>query len=118
MSLLTRKAPHTVYVILREKTREANGMEVYRPVGDPIPVKCAVQPARDWSDAEETMDSFGFQVTDLRVVLAREWHGDVHSHVLWDGDLYELVGQPQPNKMSRRTAHWRVTMKWIGKADG
>lgn len=118
MSLLTRKAPHTVHVQLRTPTREANGQRVYKPTGDPIPVKCSVQPARDWSSAEESTDLTGFQLTDLRIIIARDWPGDVNSYVIWDGDVWETVGRPQQFKQSRRTGHWRVTVKYIGSANG
>lgn len=115
MSLLTRKAPHTVHVHLREPQLQANGTEVFQYVGDPIPVQCAVQVARDWSSAEEMLTG-GLQVLDMRVVYARTWPGDIHSHVSFDGDLYEMQGAPGHLRMSARTSHWRVTMRRIGDA--
>lgn len=112
MSLLDRNAPHVVYVLNRTEARDASGRRVYVP-GAFTPHRCAVQPARDWSSAEESVTA-GLQLIDLRVVLSREWSGDENSHVYWDGDVYEMIGAAQPQKMSRRTRHWRVTMRRIG----
>jgi len=112
MSLLTRKAPHTVQVQLRETTRDERGGRVDANVGDPIPVRCMVEPVRDWSSSEE-VESLGLQVVDLAIIRAQRWPGDIKSHVIFDGALYETVGAPQRHSVSRRTGHYRVTVKWL-----
>lgn len=114
MSLLGRRAPHTVQVQNQGMTRDVRGLQKLGPVGARIPVRCMVEPVRDWSQAEET-DALGLQVIDLRVLRAREWPGDVLSLVLWEGDWYETVGAPQHHSVSKRTGHWRVTIKWLRK---
>lgn len=115
MSLLTRRAPHTVLVQNRSMTRDTGGRQVWVPDGPLIPVKCAVQVARDWSSAEEYHDA-GLQVLDMRVVLARYWPGNENSHVTWSSELWEMVGAPGELNMSRRTRHWRVTMRRVATA--
>lgn len=115
MSLLDRDAPHTVYVQLREMQRDEGGRRVLANVGEPIPVRCGVQIARDWSSAEEKLEN-GLQVYNMRVIYSRTWPGDEHSHIIIDGELYEMIGAPQRTAMSRRTAHWRNSVRHIGTA--
>lgn len=114
MSLLGRNAPHTVMVQNREMQRNERGAQILLPVGEPVAVQCMVEPVRDWSQAEES-ETLGLQVIDLRVIRSRLWPGDIHSHVVWEGELYETVGAPQHYSVSRRTAHFRVTVKWLKK---
>lgn len=116
MSLLGRRAPHTVHVQLREAGRDLRGLTVFENVGDLIPERCMVEPVRDWSQAEEA-ETVGLQVIDLMVIRSRHWPGDIHAHVLWNGNWYETVGAPQHHSVSRRTGHYRVTIKWL-KKDG
>lgn len=113
MSLLTRRAPHKVWVQLREAGRTKTGGRIYTEVGDRIMVRCAHEPVRDWSSAEENQ-SAGQQVLDLTIIRARTWPGDINSHIFWDGDFYETVGAPQQYSIGKRTAHWRVTVRWVG----
>lgn len=115
MSLLDRKAPHTVLVQHRESTRNERGLPVFAPVGDPVAVRCMAEPVRDWASAEEEQTN-GLQVINMMVIRARHWPGDLNSHVLYDGNWYETVGVPQHHNVSRRTRHWRITVKWIKKA--
>lgn len=112
MSLLGRKAPHTVEVQLRETILNDSGIRVDRNVGSPIPVRCMVEPVRDWSSSEE-VESLGLQVVDLAIVRAAKWPGDIKSRVTYAGALYETVGAPQHHSVSRRTGHYRVTIKWL-----
>lgn len=115
MSLLDRKAPHTVWVQNRKMTRNARGLQEFTADGQKHKVRCMVEPVRDWSQAEET-EALGLQVIDLMVIRSRTWPGDIHSHVLWDGAWYETVGSPQHHSVSRRTTHYRVTIKWLKDA--
>lgn len=112
MSLLDRRAPHTVMVQNRGMTRDPRGLPVMGPVGDPIPVRCMVEPVRDWSSSEE-VETNGLQVVDMGIIRSRTWPGDVNSHVTFDGSMYETVGAPQHHSVSRRTRHYRVTIKWL-----
>lgn len=112
MSLLRRKAPHTVQVQKRQTTRNAAGIRVDENVGEPISVRCMVEPVRDWSSSEE-VESLGLQVVDLAIVRSAEWPGDIKSHVIFNGARYETVGAPQHHSVSRRTGHYRVTIKWL-----
>lgn len=81
------------------------------PDGEPITVGCLAEPVRDWSSSEE-QQSNGLQILDLIIIRAREWPGDVHSIVEYEGGLYETVGAPQRHHASKRTGHWRVTVRW------
>lgn len=115
MSLLGRRAPHRATIQNRKLTRNAQGLQVFVPDGDPIPVKCMIEPVRDWSSSEE-VETLGLQVVDLGVVRSKKWPGDIDSHVLFNGSWYETVGAPQHHSVSRRTSHYRVTIKWLKKA--
>jgi hypothetical protein len=112
VSLLDGK--HKVYVQLRKRGRDNRGERVQMDDGDRIPVKVIDESVREWASAEEDMTN-GFQVVDLLVIRTKHWPGDVNSHVFYNGQMYETSGTPQPLRMSRRTRHWRVTLKWIGK---
>lgn len=113
MSLLTRNAPHVAWIQNRTSGRTAEGLRALIPDGDPLKVRCKVEPVRDWSSAEESYFA-GLQIKDLRVVYSRDWPGDLHSVVLYRGELYETVGQPQLYNASPRTTHYRITVKWVG----
>ncbi|MFJ4173407.1 hypothetical protein [Microbacterium sp. NPDC089696] len=112
MSLLGRKAPHVVYVQKRKMVRTERGGRDYELDGTPIPVRCMVEPVRDWSSSEE-VESLGLQVVDLAIVRARKWPGDINSYVTFEGAEYETVGAPQSHSVSPRTGHHRVTIKWL-----
>lgn len=113
MSLLDRKAPHVVQVQNRVEARDSGGRRYWTDNGPRVDHACAVQPARDWSSAEEESGA-GLQILDLRVILSREWSGDEYSIVYWEGSAYETIGAPQHFNMSPRTQHWRVTVRRTG----
>lgn len=113
MSLLDRN-PHIVELQARKTVRNERGERVMVADGPRIPIRCAVQPVREWSTSEENMTN-GIQVLDLRRVFAREWPGDVHALMYFEGGEYEMVGAPQHNKMSPRTTHWAVTVRYVGE---
>lgn len=104
--------PHVVEVQLREHVQSGRGYPEDVNVGDRIPVRCSVQPVREWSTSEEYLDK-GLQLLDLRRVFATHWPGDHRSLVYFEGDEFETVGAPQHNNMSPRTAHWAVTLRWV-----
>ena len=112
MSLMTRRAPHTVHVQKRRMVRTDRGQRDYVNDGEPIPVRCMVEPVRDWSSSEE-VETLGLQVVDLSIIRSREWPGDVNSYVIFNGAEYETVGAPQHHSVSPRTEHYRVTIKWL-----
>ena len=113
MSLLTRKAPHKVWVQRRKAGRNAAGARVNTDDGPRVLVRCAREPVRDWSSAEEDQ-SAGQQVLDLTIIRARTWPGDINAFIFWGGGMYETIGAPQEYSIGRRTAHWRITARWIG----
>lgn len=109
MSLLD-KAPHTVTVIFQKESRDAAGRRVMTEVAPRQTVRCMVEPVREWSSAEEEL-SYGLQVTDMAVLRARKWPGNVDSHVIFNDVLYETVGAEQHFSVGRMTRHYRVTLK-------
>lgn len=113
MSLLDR-GKHPVLVIPRvNETSPLRGLKTWVVAAAPTLVKCAVQPVREWSTSEETFTD-GIQMLDLRRMFTRDWPGDINSHVIADGVLYESVGAPQHQQMSGRTKHWAVTLRNVG----
>lgn len=112
--LLGKRAPSQVEVQNRVKTRDSGGGRVYVNDGPRIIVKCIAEPVPEWSAAEESQ-SLGMQVTDMLVIRSRTWPGNINSHVVYEGAVYETVGVPQKFYLSKRTRHWRVTVKWIGE---
>ncbi|ALJ22045.1 hypothetical protein [Microbacterium sp. No. 7] len=112
MSLLTRKAPHTAYVQQRTMTRNPEGIRVPVNIGDPIPVRGMAEPVRDWAQAEEHT-TYGLQIIELVIWRSKEWPGDVHSLVRIEDNWYEPNGPVQHHFVSRRTSHYRITLKWL-----
>lgn len=115
MSLLDRKAPHVAKVQNRVMGRNAGGLRVPMPVGDPIEVQGMGEPVRDWSSAEEDRTG-GLQIIDMLIWRSRTWPGDELSHVEFEGKWYETVGAPQHHSVGKRTQHWRVTLRWLKDA--
>lgn len=116
MSLLGRRAPHRVSIQNQQLERNERGQQVHVPDGDLIPgIRCMIEPVRDWSSSEE-VETLGLQVVDLAVVRSKHWPGTIDSQILFNGNWYETVGAPQHHSVSRRTSHYRVTIKWLKKA--
>lgn len=95
----------------------AGGRLTERIIGPRRQVKASTVPVRDWSAAEE-QETLGLQVVDMLVLYAKHWPGDVLSVVIVDGQRYETVGAPQHFRFSRKTSHWRVTIRWLGDDRG
>lgn len=112
MSLLGLGAPHVVKVQKRVMARNAGGIRVPIPNGDPIEVRGMGEPVRDWASAEESREG-GLQILDMLVWRSRDWPGDELSIVEFEGKWYETVGAPQHQSAGRRTKHWRVTLRWL-----
>lgn len=113
MSRIFSRGRHTVLVQNRKTERDEGGGRVMVNVGERIAVPCLYEPVREWSSEEENR-THGLQMIHLVVIRAVTWPGDVHSHVIIDGNLYETVGAPQHFNMSRRTEHWRITVRYVG----
>lgn len=107
---IRRNPPHMVEVQPMESRKSPRGVPEDVPVGEPVIVPCSVQPVREWSTAEENRQ-YGLQLLDLRRVFATNWPGDHRSLIYFEGDEYETVGDPQHLNMSRRTAHWAITVR-------
>lgn len=115
MSLLTRNAPHVVEVQRQHYVYNEDRMrDELAPYGEPIEVRCAVQDVRDWSSKEEITTN-GLQLLAMRMVISREWPGNVDSLVYYEGTEFETIGSPQERKMSPRTRHWTTTLRMVGK---
>lgn len=112
MSLLDRN-PHTVVVQPRQKEKTPRGTYEMTDVGEPSTIRCAVQPVREWSTAEEIQVG-GIQMLVLQRIISRKWVGDTNALVDWDGFKWEIVGDPQFFNMSPSTAHWEITIRRVG----
>ena len=112
MSLLDRN-PHTVTVQPRKKVKnDQRGWEIIAD-GAPVDIRCAVQPVREWSTAEEIQVG-GLQMLVLQRIISRTWVGDTNALITWDGFEWEIVGDPQHFNMSPSIAHWEITIRRIG----
>lgn len=114
------KPPHVVWVQKYVETMGDDGVNEYTKQGVPIRVPCYVQDARSWSDAEE-YPMHGLQLKNLRVIFARWWPGDVHSHVFFDGYEFLTEGEigaspmeARGRKKLNRVAHYRVSLYRFG----
>lgn len=114
MGLLDRN-PHTVMVQPRVKAQNDQGGWSFSNDGAPVEIRCAVQPVREWSTAEEIQVG-GLQMLVLQRIISRNWVGDTNAIVTWDGFRWEIVGDPQHFSMSPSTAHWEITIRRIGSA--
>ncbi|UQN30658.1 hypothetical protein [Brachybacterium kimchii] len=111
MSLLT-SGPHSVTVTPMERVQDVDGTTV-RP-GAPVPVRgVSVQPI----SATEAQ-GLGLSVLSTYTVIgAGVWPGGPYSQVTIDAGPPEIVGEtlqqqgrPRGYAMSRRTAHFEVTL--------
>ncbi len=71
--------------------------------GDPIEVRCIVQPRA--ADEDAVHDSSGYEVDDVYRMAARRLPAGPWSRVTWRGDDYTVVGEPRRHGVSRRTRH-------------
>lgn len=114
MPSLLERGPQDVLVVHRVNDRDPKrGEKVWRVSAAPTFLRAGVQPVREWSTSEEQF-SDGLQMLDLRRVFTRAWPGDINAHAITGGELFETVGAPQRNAMSRRTRHAAVTLRRIG----
>lgn len=115
MSLLDRP-PHRVLAVLRDKTATGTrGESIYQRVGEPTLVRCMLQPVREWSTAEEIRVG-GIQLLSLMRLFARHWPGNMHTHVIWEGQVWETVGDPQHWQVGKQTRHWELIIRRLGEA--
>lgn len=110
------RGPDSVIVQPR-KVVLVKGAPSYVDDGDPVLIeKCDVQSVREWATAEENLE-FGLTLLSMRRVFTRKWAGDVNALAYFDGDLYEVVGDPQKFGRTKRTAHMLITIRRIGTAE-
>lgn len=110
------RGPDTVIVQPR-KVVLVKGAPSYVDDGPPVAVEnCDVQSVREWATSEEELD-FGVKMLSLRRVFTRSWPGDVNAVAYYDGDLWEVVGDPQRFGRTKRTAHMLITIRRIGNAE-
>ncbi|UOR02064.1 hypothetical protein MUN77_01650 [Leucobacter allii] len=107
------RGPHDLIVQPRKITR-VQGSKLTVNDGAPVLLKrCDVQSVREWATSEEDLSN-GITLLSLRRVFARKWVGDSNALVYFDGGVFEIVGDPQRLDRTRRTAHWLVTIRWLG----
>lgn len=93
------------------------------PDGDPAWCWCSVEIrtqknsvfSKNWAQDTTPQATGGLREEVLVKVLAREWHGDIHT-MFWFGDAcYEVDGPPAYlNHGSALSAHWEVVGRCVG----
>lgn len=107
----------TDYVIVVNQTVSdtAHGVR-YEPDGDPIKVICSVEGRQNQAgmfansgQEDVPQDQGGLtEITPIQII-AREWPGDIHSQVWYDGDMYDTIGSPVERKHGTdRSRHWEI----------
>lgn len=59
------------------------------------------------SEDKSPQSSGGLREVTVKQIQCREWHGDIHSFVWIDGDLYDVDGAPE-HREHGRTHHWEI----------
>lgn len=113
MSLLD-DPPHAAIVQPRRTTTSAAGDFPLVNAGNPVRVRCAMQPVREWSAAEEILVG-GIQMLSLLRAISRDWVGDTNALAFYNAYKWEVVGDPEHMGMSQTTAHWEVTLRRVGE---
>lgn len=52
----------------------------------------------------------GLREVTVKQIQCREWHGDIHSFVWIDGDLYDVDGAPE-HRVHGKTHHWEIHVR-------
>lgn len=105
------------YVIVVNRTVEdtAHGVR-YVPDGEPVKVACSVEGRQNQAgmfansgQEDIPQDQGGLtEITPIQIV-AREWPGDIHSQIWYDGDMYDTIGAPVERKHgTARSRHWEI----------
>ncbi|MBT1161211.1 hypothetical protein JS541_04920 [Bifidobacterium sp. SO1] len=107
-----------VIVVNRRHVQDAHG-GYHEQVGDPVKVICSVEGRAQQagmfsiSGAEDKtpsgQSSGGLQEVTPLQIIAREWPGDIHSRIWYQGDWYDADGEPTwRGHGSRLSRHWEV----------
>lgn len=62
------------------------------------------------SEDKSPQSSGGLREVTVKQLLAREWHGDIHTFVWVDGDLYDVDGASE-HREHGRTHHYEVRLR-------
>ncbi|TPF92875.1 hypothetical protein BW14_06840 [Bifidobacterium sp. UTBIF-68] len=95
------------------------------PTGETSYAYCSFEPrinknstfSKNWAQDTTPQSYGGLREDSLAIVLAPEWHGDIHT-MFWHGDdCYEVDGPPMHMAHSSKDAeHWNITARCIGHA--
>ena len=62
------------------------------------------------SEDKNPQTSGGLREVTVKQILAREWHGDIHTFVWIHGDLYDVDGAPE-HRRHGKTHHWEIRVR-------
>lgn len=62
------------------------------------------------SEDKNPQPSGGLREITVKQILAREWHGDIHTFVWIHGDLYDVDGAPE-HRRHGKTHHWEIRVR-------
>ena len=62
------------------------------------------------SEDKSPQSSGGLREVTVKQILAREWHGDIHTFVWIDGDLYDVDGAAE-HREHGRTHHYEMRVR-------
>lgn len=83
--------------------------------GDPIVMRNVdIQTVREWASSEEYRQH-GLRLLAMARMFCRNFPGDTHSRIFWDGEEWEVTGSVQRFRRSRNTAHDMVTLTRVSE---
>ena len=59
------------------------------------------------AEDKNPQSSGGLREVTVKQIQCREWHGDIHTFVWIDGDLYDVDGAPE-HRCHGKTHHWEI----------
>lgn len=62
------------------------------------------------SEDKNPQSSGGLREVTVKQILAREWHGDIHTFVWIDGDIYDVDGAAEHRERGK-THHWEMRVR-------
>lgn len=107
---------NTVIVVLRRIRRSAHG--VTYELDGVARCRCSLEGREQQagmfsisgSEDKNPQSHGGLREVTVKQILAREWHGDIHSQVWIDGDVYDVDGAPEFREHGK-THHWEVRVR-------
>lgn len=96
------------------------------PDGKPAWCRCCIEGrtqknsvfSENWAQDTTPDTDGGLRAVTLDRVLAKEWHGDIHTRFWWDGCCWQVDGEPVYMRHGSDTAtHWEFPARKIGTVE-